>query len=113
MPLGMALCFALYVLASRLRVTRDRVEYEWGAPRSRIEVTRYDPKEHLRFTAPLINGKPVDLRPPMAYQSPFLHGPASDDQIHVTVGPISRVLDFSPRAGPPSPANEGRDPGPP
>jgi len=42
-----------------------------------------------------INGKPVDLHPPMTYQSPYLNGAFGSDKINVTVGPLQRVLDFS------------------
>jgi hypothetical protein len=40
----------------------------------------------------------VDITPrsrSTAYQSPFLNGSFGDDRIHVTVGPVTRILDFS------------------
>jgi hypothetical protein len=43
---------------------------------------------------PLINGKPLDLRPPATYQSPFLNGNGGD-KITVTVGPVTRLLGIS------------------
>ena len=96
--------FRAGVLASRLQVIRDRVDYQWGPASNRIEVTRYDPGEPRRFALPLINGRPLDLRPPSTFQSPFLNGAAGDDLIRVSVGPVSRILDFS--TTDPDPAEE-------
>lgn len=87
--------FKADVLASRLNVTPDKVDYEFGPAANRLEVTRYDPKAFDRFTLPLINGQPVDLRPPQTYQSPYLNGDFNRDKVTVTVGPMKRVLNFS------------------
>lgn len=87
--------FQTAVLASRLSVTPDKVDYRFGPTGNRLEVTRYDPKAPDRFSLPLINSRPVDLRPPATYQSPYLNGAFGSDKITVTVGPIKRVLDFS------------------
>ena len=87
--------FKAEVLANRPNVTPDKVDYEFGSPADHIEVTSYDPKAPEHFTLPRINGKPVDLRPPTTYQSPYLHGAFGSDRITVTVGPIKRILDFS------------------
>jgi hypothetical protein len=94
--------FRAAVLASRLSVTPDKVDYEFGRAGNRLEVARYDPKAPERFTLPLINGKPVDLRPPLTYRSPFLNGRFGDDRVTVTVGPLTRILDFSAESDPPS-----------
>ena len=83
------------LLASRLNVTPDKVDYQFGPAPNHLEVTRYDAKTPDRFTLPVINGKPVDLRPAKAYQSPYLNGNFGSDKISVTVGPIKRVMDFS------------------
>lgn len=56
----------------------------------RCEQERYDD----RFKLPLINGKP-DLRPAKAYQRPYLNADFGSDKISVSVGPVTRVLDFS------------------
>lgn len=42
----------------------------------------------------MAGGKPVDLRPEMTYQSPYLNGAFGDDRITVTVGPIRQIYDF-------------------
>ena len=87
--------FKADVLASRLNVTPDKVDYQFGPAANHLEVTLYDAKALDRFTLPLINGKPVDLRPPTTYQSPYLNGDFGSDKISVSVGPIKRILDFS------------------
>ena len=87
--------FKADVLASRLNVTPEKVDYQFGPTANRLEVTLYDAKAIDRFTLPLINGKPVDLRPPLTYQSPYLNAPFGGDKITVTVGSIKRILDFS------------------
>jgi hypothetical protein len=56
---------------------------------------RYDSSSPETFIVPRINGTPVDLRPATTYQSPFLNGMFGDDRIKVTVGPVTRLLDFS------------------
>lgn len=82
------------VRAHRLQVTADRVDYRFGG-RARIEMTRYDATRPETFTLPRINGAPIDLRPAATYQSPFLNGAFGADRVTVTVGPITRVLDFT------------------
>lgn len=87
--------FKADVLASRLTVTPDKVDYRFGPAANHLEVTLYDAKTMDRFTLPLINGKLVDLRPAKTYQSPCLKADFGSDKVSVTVGPITRVLDFS------------------
>jgi hypothetical protein len=87
--------FRAKVLGTRLRVSADKVEYELGPGNSRLEVALYDGDDPERFSLPRINGKPIDLRPPTTYQSPYLNGEFGSDQISVTVGPVKRLLDFS------------------
>ena len=87
--------FKADVLASRLNVTADKVDYHFGRATNHLEVTLYDAKAIDRFTLPLINGKPVDLRPAKTYQSPYLNSDFGSDRITVTAGPIKRVLDFA------------------
>ena len=87
--------FRAGLLANRLEVEPDRVKYEFGPSRTRMEVSRYDGDAPERFTLPRINGKAVNLRPGMAYQSPYLNGEFGSDKIHVTVGPVEQLLDFS------------------
>ena len=87
--------FKADVLASRLNVTPDKVDYQFGPAANHLEVTLYDAKAPDRFSLPLINGKPVDLRPAKTYQSPYLNGDFGSDKISVSVGPIRRTLDFS------------------
>lgn len=89
--------FKAAVLASRLNITPDKVDYQFGPAANHLEVMLYDAKAIDRFTLPLINGKPVNLRPAKTYQSPYLNGDFGSDRITVTVGPITRVLDFSER----------------
>ena len=87
--------FKADVLASHLRVTPDHVNYEFGPSAHRLDVTLYDPRAPDRFSLPLIDGKPVELRPAKTYHSPFLNGDFGSDKISVSVGPIQRVMDFS------------------
>jgi len=87
--------FRAALLANRLSVRSDKVAYQFGPARTRLEVTLFD-GEHLdRFALPRVNGKPIDLRPPTTYQSPYLNGAFGSDKIMVTVGPVTQVLDFS------------------
>ena len=87
--------FKADVLTSRLNVTPDKVDYQFGPAANHLEVTLYDAKALDRFSLPLINGKPVDLRPAKTYHSPYLNGNFGSDKISVSVGPIQRTLDFS------------------
>ena len=87
--------FKADVLASKLKVTPDKVDYQFGPTANDLEVTLYDAKAIDRFTLPLINGKPVDLRTAKTYQSPYLNADFGSDKISVSVGPIQRVMDFS------------------
>ena len=87
--------FKADVLACCLSVTPDKVDYQFGPATNHLEVVRYDAKAIERFTLPLINGKPVDLRPAKTFQSPYLNGDFGSDKISVSVGPVTRVLDFS------------------
>jgi hypothetical protein len=87
--------FQATVLANPPRVSPDKVDYEFGPAKDRIEMTSYDPRNPDQFTLPLINGQPVNLHPAATYQSPYLNGTFNGDQFTVTVGPIRRVLDFS------------------
>jgi hypothetical protein len=77
--------FKADVLTSRLNVTPDKVDYQFGPAANHLEVTLYDAKALDRFSLPLINGKPVDLRPAETYQSPYLHGNFGSDKISVSV----------------------------
>ncbi len=87
--------FKADVFASRLNVTPDKVDYRFGPTDNHLEVSLYDAKTHDRFTLPRINGKPVDVRPAKTYQSPYLNADFGSDKISVSVGPVTRVLDFS------------------
>ncbi len=86
--------FQTAVLANRLNVTPDKVDYQFGTA-NHLEAMRYDAKAAEHFALPLINGKPVDLHPAQTFQSPFLHANFGSDKISVSVGPLQRVLDFS------------------
>lgn len=86
--------FKANVLASRLSVTPEKADYEFEGG-DRIEMNRYDAKAPANFVLPRINGKPVNLRPEAVYESPFLNAKSGSDKITVTVGPMTRVLDFS------------------
>lgn len=87
--------FKADVLSSQLKVTPDKMDYQFGPANNQLEATLYDAKARDRFTLPLINGKPVDLRPATTYQSPYLNADFGSDKISVNVGPIHRQLDFS------------------
>lgn len=87
--------FKADVLASRLNVSPDKVDYQFGPTTNHFEVARYDAKAIDRFTLPLINNTPVDLRPKTTYQSPYLNADFGSDRITVTVGNSRRILDFA------------------
>jgi len=87
--------FKADLLANRLLVTADRVNYQFGTSANSLEVMLYDAKNPGNFTLPLINGKPVDLHPAKTYQSPYLSADFGTDKISVSVGPLHRLLDFS------------------
>ncbi len=87
--------FQTATLANPLRVSRDRVEYEFGSNRTRLDVTRFDGDHPEHFELPKIDGKPIDLRPTATWQSPYLNGRFGGDLIAVTVGPVKDTLDFS------------------
>lgn len=87
--------FKADVLGSRLKVTPDKVDYQFGPAANHLEVTLYDAKALDRFSLPLIHGKPVDLRPTKTFQSPYLNGDFASGKISVSVGPVHRQLDFS------------------
>jgi len=78
-----------------LKVTTDKVDYRFGDGKESLEMSRYDAASPQKFALPRVNGVSVDLRPPTTYQSPYLNGAFRSDKITVTVGPITRVLDFS------------------
>lgn len=81
--------------SNTLRVTAELVDYRFAAGTQRLEMSRYDSSAPETFVLPRINGAAVDLRPATAYESPFLNGTFGDERIRVTVGPVTRVLDFS------------------
>lgn len=81
-----------------LEVTADKVTYQFGE--NHIEMNRYDTLSPQTFALPLINDQPVDLHPEAAYESPFLNGKTGGDKFTVTVGSITRVLDFSEKENP-------------
>jgi len=87
------------ILAHPLEVTAEKVDYRFGE--SHIGVARYDARAPQSFTLPVINGKPIDLNPEAVYGSPFLKGKSGGDRFTVSVGPITRTLDFAagPKAG--------------
>ena len=89
--------FKADVLASRLRVTPDKVDYQFDRAANHIEMTLYDAQSPGRFTLPLINGRPVDLHPAKTYESPYLNADFGSDKISVSIGPMKNVIDFSSR----------------
>lgn len=81
------------VRAQQLTVTADEVDFRSGT--NRIEWFRYVSSSPATFALPRINGKPVDLRPSFTYRSPYLNGAFGSDRVTVSIGPLTRVLDFS------------------
>ncbi len=81
------------VRANALQVTADKVSYRFGA--QHVEMSRYNAAEPERFVLPRINGINLELRPENTYQSPYLNGKFGSDLITVTVGALTRLLDFS------------------
>ena len=89
--------FRAAVRAHPPAVTADAVDYRFGS--QRIEMSRYDAAAPQAFALPRINGVPLDPRPSTTFQSPYLNGAFGGDRITVTVGPITRVLDFAAGGG--------------
>ncbi|TWU39632.1 hypothetical protein Poly41_24870 [Novipirellula artificiosorum] len=87
--------FRADLLANRLVVTKDKVEYCFRASEKYVESSLFDGDHLERFRLPRIDGEPINLRPPMTYQSPYLNGAFGSDRIVVTVGPVKQILDFS------------------
>jgi hypothetical protein len=87
--------FRRQVRACPLTVTPDHVAYAFGPAATRLAVTRFDVDQLEDYSSATINDKPIDLRPEATWQSPYLNGAFSRDQVMVTVGPIQRLLDFS------------------
>jgi hypothetical protein len=91
--------FQSLVLMSRLHVSPEKVEYQFGPTGDRISMNSYNPNTPFSFTMPRINGKPVNLRPSMTFRSPYLNGAFDSDKITMTVGSLTQVLNFSARRG--------------
>ena len=87
--------FRKQVQSRRLTVTPNRVDYEYGPAKTRLAVTLFDVENAEAFKLPEVNGKPIDLRPPVTWQSPYLNGRFGSEKLTVTVGSIKQVLDFS------------------
>ena len=87
--------FRKQVQSRRLTVTPNRVDYEYGPAKTRLAVTLFDVENAEAFKLPEVNGKPIDLRPPVTWQSPYLNGRFGSEKVTVTVGSIKQVLDFS------------------
>jgi hypothetical protein len=64
--------FANKVQSSRLAVAPNRVDYEYGPAKTWLAVTRFDVENPKSFKLPEVNGKPIELRPPVTWQSPYL-----------------------------------------
>ena len=86
--------FRKQVQSSRLTVTPDKVLYEYGPTKASLMVTLFDVEKPEAFKLPEVNGKPIDLRPPTTWQSPYLNGRFGSEKAMVTVGSIEQVLDF-------------------
>ncbi len=91
--------FQSLALTSRLHVSPEAMDYQFGPAGDCISMKSYNPTTPIRFTMPRINGKPLNLRPWMTYRSPYLNGVFDSDNISVTVATIKRFLDFSARGG--------------
>ena len=85
--------FQTTVLANRLSVTPEKVDYQFGA--QQLVMNRYDPKAFDKFTLPLMNGEPLELRPAKVYDSPYINAPFGSPYIKINVGPFQRTIDFS------------------
>ena len=83
------------VLAARLIVNPNGVEYQFGPAPICLAATAFDVDHPAGFTLPTVDGKSIDLRPSTTWQSPYLNGRFGSDKISVTVGPVKQVLDLS------------------
>ena len=84
--------FCEAVRSCRLEVTPEAVSYSFGG--NQIVMSRYDAHAPGSFALPLVNGQPIDLHPQAVYESPFLNGAYGGDRVTITVGGLSRTLDF-------------------
>jgi hypothetical protein len=89
--------FRKNVLANKLVVEQDRIEYlpRLGGPR--LECFRYQVAKHKDFKLPNIDGNPIVLRPEWTYKSPYLNSVFGSDKVTFSVGAIKRVYDFGQR----------------
>lgn len=87
--------FRKQVQSSRLAVAPDKVDYEYGPAKTRLAVTLFDVENPEAFKLPEVNGKPIDMRPPVTWQSPYLNGRFGSEKVTVTAGSVKQVLDFS------------------
>ncbi|NBS33647.1 MAG: hypothetical protein EBS83_12815 [Planctomycetia bacterium] len=84
--------FCEAVRSCRLEVTPEAVSYSFVG--NQIVMSRYDAHAPGSFALPLVNGQPIDLHPQAVYESPFLNGAYGGDRVTITVGGLSRTLDF-------------------
>lgn len=86
--------FQRAVLGNPLTVKTDRVKYRGSPTGPVLECFRYDPHQYEQFQLPRIDGKELNLRPGMTFDSPILRSQFGSDKISVNVGPIRQVFDF-------------------
>lgn len=83
------------ILENKLQINTNRVIYQYGKDDTRIDWWCYDPKKYKRFKLPRVNRQQINLRPDWTFDSPYLKCRFQHDQVHVKVGPIKKVYNFS------------------
>lgn len=87
--------FQSKVRRNRLKISNSQVIYDFNDGEDRIEMWTYLPEQFNRFRMPRVNGKTIDIRPDATFTSPYLNSPFGSEQVHITVGPYKRTLEFA------------------
>jgi hypothetical protein len=92
--------FQKSVKENPLRVTPTLVAYRFDHGKQHLEAHLFDAHHPDTFQMPRMNGEILNLRPSTlnpikTYSSPFLNADFMSDQISVTAGSVTRILDFS------------------
>lgn len=83
------------ILENQLEIKTNQIIYQYGKDMTRIDWWRYDPHNFKRFKLPRVNQQKINLRPDWTFDSPFMKSQFQKDEVHINVGPIRQVYNFS------------------
>ena len=83
------------ILENQLQIKTNKITYQYGKDKTQIEWWRYDPHNFKRFKLPRVNQQKINLRPDWTFDSPFMKSQFQKDEVHINVGPIRQVYNFS------------------